>query len=272
MRCAVIVDNPAMPAFLLFTFRASLACFALAFACASVAADSGQLRGELPGGLRERFPVSGIDSKEKADAALAATNGAKFRVENEYKASARECLKNFAVNDCIAGARTLRHDKLAEIDAVEVEANRFKRRDKADRIEADRARHEADRAANAKADADLRARNRKSFDDRSEQARREAAQSAQSAAARAGRPPATHSPLVKLPKPGSAEANAKQRAQNASEQETKVHDATAHREELARRRAHKETERTRRAQERARKDAEMRAAQQPAGTVGAPKQ
>ena len=267
MRCVVIVDNRIMPASLRFAFRCSLACFALAFACASVAADSGQ----LPGGLRERFPMSSIDSNEKADAALAATNGAKLRVENEYKASARECLKNFAVNECVGIARTLRHDKLAEIEAVVVEANRFKRRDKADRIEADRARHEADRAANANADADLRARNRKTYDDRSEQAKREAAQSVQTAAARARRPPALHTPLVKVPKPGSAEANAEKRAKNAGEQETKVREAITHREELARRHAQKESERARRAQERARRDAETQAAQKAAGTVAAPK-
>ncbi|MGI9026785.1 MAG: hypothetical protein ACR2GP_14630 [Burkholderiaceae bacterium] len=226
----------------------SVAALALSFGFPALAAASG--------GLRDRFPASSINSAAKADAALAATSGAKQRVEKEYKDAARECVKKFRVNDCLDEARTLRHDRLADIEAIQVEANRFKRRDKADRIEADSAQRERDRAANAAADADLRAKNRRDYDDRQEQAKREAADRA-----RSGRTSATHSPLVGKPKPGSPEANATQRARNAAEQATKVKEAAVHREQLTRRHAEKEADRARRVQQQARKDAEKKAAQ-----------
>ena len=257
----MIVDNRAMyPSIRNSPLRfSSCICLTLFFACAAGAAETD--------GLRDRFPPASIDSNEKADAALAATSGAKQRAEKEYKASARECLKKFMVNDCVEEARTLRRDRLSRIDAVQVEANRFKRRDKTDRIEAERARRESDRAANAKADADLRARNRNNFDDRSEQAKRDAAERARSDAARARRPAVAHSPMVKVPKSGSPEANAAQRAKNATDQAAKIRDAAAHREELARRHAQKEADRARRAEQQAKKAAARKAAETAAASA-----
>lgn len=243
--------------------RLSLSTLALAFCFSALAAATD--------GLRDRFPASSITSSEKADAALAATSGAKQRVEKEYKDTARECMKKFMVNDCLEEARTLRHDRLADIDAIQVEANRFKRRDKADRIEAERARRESDRGANAAADADLRAKNRRSHDDKQEQARREAADRARVDAAKTGRTPGARTPSIKKPQAGSPEANAANRARNAAEQAAKVRDATAHREELARRHAGKEADRARRAQQQARKEAERKATQTGAGAPAAVK-
>ena len=99
-----------------------------------------------PDGSRDRLPPAAIDSIEKADAALAAAGGDRLRVEKEYKATARECLKKFLVSDCIEEAKMLRRDQLADIEAAQIEANRYKRRAKADRLEAERAKREADRA------------------------------------------------------------------------------------------------------------------------------
>ncbi len=242
--------------------RLSIAALALAFGSSTTAATSD--------GLRDRFPASSIDSTAKADAALAAVGAAKQSVEKEYKATAHECVKKFMVSDCLEEARTQRRDQLADIEAIQVEANRFKRRDKADRLEADRAQREGNRAANAAADADLRAKNRRSYDDRQEQAKREVADRTRTDAARVGRTSTPHSPLIKKPKPGSPEANAEQRSKNAAEQATKVKDAAAHREQLARRHADKEADRARRAQQQARKEAERKAAQAAAGAVDTP--
>ena len=233
--------------------------FASSLPCTAVAAGND--------GLRDRFPASSIGTTEKADAALAATSGAKLRVEIKYKAAARECMKKFMVSDCIEEARTLRHDGLAEIDAVQVEANRFKRRDKADRIEAERAQRESDRAANAQADAELRTKNRQNYDGRQEQAKREAADRARSDATRAGHSPAVHRPLIKGAKPGTPEAAAAQRAKNASGQAAKIRDAAAHREQLAHRHAENEADRARRAKQQAQKEAERKAAQNAAGAT-----
>ena len=256
----MIVDNRAMRSSIRPVLRSSLVCFALFLAqllpFPAIAADA----------LLDRFPPSAIDSNEKADAALSATGGAKQRAESEYKATARECVKKFMVNQCIAQARTLRHDRLADIDAVQLEANRFKRRDKSDRLEAERAQREAERAANAKADAALRARNRQNHDDRQGQAKRDAAERARSEAARAGRAGAARSPLIKVPKPGSPEANAAQRAKNATDQAAKIKDAALHREQLSRRHAEKEADRARRAEQQARKETERKTAQTPAHT------
>ncbi len=237
---------------------ASLAALALSFSSFAFAADDG---------LRDRFPASSIDSTPKADAALAATSGAKQRVEKEYKDTARECMRKFRVNDCLEEARTRKRDRLADIEAIQVKANRFKRRDKAERIEADRTQREKARAANTAADADLRAKNRRDYDERQAQARRERADRTRADTAKAGRTSAPHTPMIRKAKPGNAEANAAQRAKNAAEQAAKVRDAAAHREQLARRHAEKEADRARRAQ--ARKDAERKAAQTAAGASSA---
>lgn len=234
--------------------RSSFACLALLLAFQAAAADA----------LRDRFPRSSIDSIEKADAALAAADGARQRAEKEYKASASECMKKFMVNDCIEEARTLRHDRLADIDAVQVEANRFRRNDKAERLETERAKREADRAANASADASLRAKNRLSYDERQRQAKRDAEERARSEAARAGRVASPRKPQITSPKPGSPEANAARRAKNSTDQAAKIKDAAAHREQLARRHALKEADRARRVQQQVRKEAEIEAAREAA--------
>lgn len=244
-------------------------CLALVFLSCVAVSIPGISLAAGPAGLHDRFPPGTIDSAEKADAALAATDGEKLSVEKEYQAAARECMKKFMVNDCLDAARTRRRDRLSDVDALRIEANRYKRRDKADRIEAERAKREADRAANAKADADLRARNREAYESRQRQAKREAADRAREEAARAGRPPAAHRP-VKSPKPGSPEAEAAQRAKNAAAQAARIREAAAHREQLARRHAQREAERARRAQARAKKAAERDAAQRPGGTAAKP--
>ena len=262
----MIVDNRAMHA----SNRISWARLALGLPITALALSFGSAFAAADGGLRDRFPASSITSTAKADAALAATGGAKERVEKEYRDTARECMKKFMVTACLDEARTQRRDRLADIEAIQVEATRFKRRDKADRVEADRAQREGNRAANAAADADLRAKNRRAYDERQAQAKREVADRTRTDAARVGRPPATHSPSIKKARPGSPEASAGQRARNAAEQATKVTDAAAHREQLARRHAEKEANRARRAQQQARKEAERKAAQPATGAIAVP--
>lgn len=243
------------------SFRsASRPCLALAFACFVALSIPGVAPAAGAGELRDRFPAGAIDSIVKADSALAAADGEKLRVERDYQATARECMKKFMVNDCLDAARTVRRDRLSDIEALRIEANRYKRRDKADRIESERAKREAERAANAKADAELRARNREAYESRQRQAKREAADRAREGAARAGRPPAARGPLIKSPKPGSPEAQAAQRAKNAAAVAARIREAAAHREQLARRHAQREAERARRAQDRAKKEAERNAA------------
>ena len=199
------------------------------------------------GSLRAQFPPSSIDSVERADAALGATAGAKGRVENEYKSDARGCMKTFMVNDCLDQARTLQRKRLTEIESVELEANRYKRKDRADRTEADRARREAERTGNQKADADLRARNRTNFDSKKAQAQRDDAAKTESAKNR--------KPTAKRTAPVVPATDAALRAKNAADHASKVGEAKTHQVEIKRRLAAKAAERKRRAEEKAVKDA-----------------
>lgn len=199
--------------------------------------------------LRQQFPVGSIDSVARADAALSETAGAKARVVKDYMATARECMKAILVNDCLDRARLLQQKRLADIDAVELDANRFKHRDHADKLDADRAQREAERQAKAPADADQRAKNRRTFDDRQGQAARDIADRRKSDERRAKSPP------KKPQAPGTPEVSAAQRAKNATDYANKVKEVNEHESAIQRNLAGKAGDRRRRAEAKAVKDA-----------------
>jgi colicin import membrane protein len=271
-----MIDNRAMSATTLDStkHRRSRLCATIASAAMiAIGLIDAHAQTALPADtLRQQFPAESIDSVQRADAALAATNGAKARVEKDYKAAARECVKKLLVNACLDEQRSLQRKRLADIDGVELEANRFKRRDRADHLEAERAKREADRAANAKADAELRAHNRKDFEDKQAQAKRDAAQRARSDAIKVNgaATKGPHKPAIKVSPPGSAEADAATRSKNATQFANKVAAATQHREEIERRMAAKEADRKKRAEAKAAKDAKTvpPAAVTPSSTAG----
>jgi len=196
-------------------------------------------------GFRERYPTAALDSIPKADAALGAARTERARVERDYRTDARACMDRFLVNDCLNAARESRRKQLADVDAVEVDANRFKRRDRAEKSDAELARREAERAANEKADADLRARNKSTFDSRLSNAQRDADKAATRVAPSPKKPP---------PQPDAAAA-AVQRAKNVEAHQQKIEDAAEHRADLERRRAEKVAARKKRAAEKAAKAA-----------------
>lgn len=210
----------------------------------AIAAGSGP---EL-GSLRARFPATTIDTVERADAALAATAGAKGQVEKDYRSDAQGCAKAFLVNDCLDRARELRKKRLDEITSVEVEADRFKRKDRSARTEADRARREAERTANQKTDDAQRARSRESFDGKQVQAQRDEAAKANATQSR--------KPSPKRAPPPAADDAAK-RSKNAAGYTNKVSEAKAHEAEIARRVAANTADRKRRAEEKAAKAAKV---------------
>lgn len=207
------------------------------------------------GSLRAQFPSSTIDSVERADAALAATAGAKGQVEKGYKSDSRGCMTTFMVNDCLDKARELQRKRLSEIDGVELEANRFKRKDHADKLDADRARRESERVAGQKADTEQRSRNRQSYDEKQTRAKRDEAAAAESAK---NRKPTAKKPPVPVPVTEAA-----QRAKNAADYTTKVTEARTHQQEIARRIAAKDADRKRRGEEKAEKDAKTAATVRP---------
>ena len=259
-----MIDNPSMrPSTLGFLrpFRPIARCAALCALVASLMTVSATAQQPASSGpLATQFPAASIDSVPRADAALAATSSARSRVESEFKAAARACGSDFLVNACLDRARDVQRARLADIDAVELEANRYKRRERADRLDADRAKREAARTANEKADADLRARNRTTYDQKQVQAARENAKRAASDVRRTASP-RVHKPAVTASAPASAETAARQRAKNAADYATKQGDAEVHQAEIKRRLAEKTAERKRRAEEKAAKDARSVAAQ-----------
>lgn len=240
-----MLDNRAMPASLnrVRSVLSACAVVALTVGCSlAVAAGAGP---EL-GSLRGRFPATTIDTVERADAALAATAGAKGQVEKDYRSDAQGCAKTFLVNDCLDRARELRKKRLDEITSVELEADRFKRKDRSARTEADRARREADRAANQKTDDRQRARSRESFDSKQAQAKRDDA--AKEKGTQTRKPTAKHAPPP-------APDDAAKRAKTAASYTNKVSEAKAHEAEIARRVAANTADRKRRAEEKAAKAA-----------------
>ncbi len=212
------------------------------------------------GGFRDRYPPSSIDSVGKADAAIADAGREKARVESEYRTSSRACMDRVLVNSCLETARDLHRKRLSEIGAVEVEANRFKRRDKQDRLDADRARKDAEDEEKRKAEAPMRSKNQADFDARQKAAAEDAARNARqgSRARPKPRPPAQTA--------SQEEGAAAERAKNASDYAQKVKDANEHRVELERRRSQNQTERARKAEARA---AKMKAATDAANAAGA---
>ena len=241
-----MLDNPAMRPPIRGARWVRSACAFVVLAGVLSVANAARPAPEL-GSLRARFPSSTIDSVERADAALAATAGAKGQVEKDYKADAQGCAKTFLVNDCMDGARELQRKRLDEITSVELEANRFKRKDRADRTEADRARRESERTANQKTDDAQRARNRENFDGKQAQAKRDDAAKARTTQAR--------KPTSKRAAPPPPSDDAALRAKNAASYASKVDEAKVHKAEIARRVAANTADRKRRAEEKAAKDA-----------------
>ncbi|WP_426338994.1 hypothetical protein ACN9MZ_21820 [Pseudoduganella sp. S-14] len=89
-------------------------------------------------------------SVEQADARLAQVKKDREAVEAEFNASEALCYDKFFVNSCIDKAKEQRRLRLAELRAVEVEANYFKRRNAVearDRELEDRAQKDAAEAA-----------------------------------------------------------------------------------------------------------------------------
>jgi hypothetical protein len=96
-----------------------------------------------------------VASVEEADARLAQVAKDRAAAEGEYAASEQVCYSKFFVNNCLDKAKELRRARLVELRAIEIDANRFKRksavelrdRELEDRNERD-AREVASRAAN----------------------------------------------------------------------------------------------------------------------------
>jgi colicin import membrane protein len=84
-----------------------------------------------------RYPSGSIRSVQAADQALAEMEQARSHIETNFAEDERACFSKFFVTSCMDVAKEARRQALAQIRQVEVEANAFKRRARAE--ERDRA-------------------------------------------------------------------------------------------------------------------------------------
>ena len=94
--------------------------------------------------------VPPAETVEQADARLAQVKEERTVAESAFAAQEAVCYKKFFVNNCLDKAKEQRRARLAELRAIEIDANHFKRKfavDERDRDLDQRARKDADDAA-----------------------------------------------------------------------------------------------------------------------------
>ena len=109
-------------------------------------AASGALAESLAG-VAQRYPAGSILNVEDAERALADAAIQREAVEQRYVAEQSNCYTKFFATNCMDEARERRRKTLAEIRAVEIQANEFKRKARA----AERDRETAQRIAESEA-------------------------------------------------------------------------------------------------------------------------
>ena len=100
---------------------------AMMLACAALSACSYVL---LPPNMQHVAPTSA--SLAEADRKLADATARRAAIEAEFAASEQVCYKKFFVNSCLEKAKEKRREALAVVRSIEVEAELYQRRDKAD--------------------------------------------------------------------------------------------------------------------------------------------
>jgi hypothetical protein len=207
-----------------FAFN-SLRNAALLLACAALSACSFVL---LPPNVQHVAPKS--SSVAEADRKLAEATARRAAVEAEFASSESVCYTKFFVNSCLDKAREKRRSELAVLRAIEIEAELFKRKDKADAR--DRALAEA--LKEDEAEASERAANPRP--ERTE----EPAPPPKPMAARVNREAANAAKLKRIAE--KEQADAAKRAANAARFEAKRLESERRQAERAKRQAEREAE------------------------------
>jgi colicin import membrane protein len=184
----------------------------------------------------QRYPAGSIESIETADRVLADVIKERSAVETKFMDRERACYAKFFTTSCVNAAKEQRRSALADLRAVEVEADAFKRRAKV----ADR-----DKALEAKrTDAETEAVKRIEKGKDKELAREKVSAKPD---ARADVPVANDRAAqhqAKMMKLQAEEAvNAQKRANNVAAYEKKVRDAEARQREIAAKKEEKERKR-----------------------------
>lgn len=99
--------------------------------------------------VMERYPAGSIHSEERADQALKDIELERRAIDARFAKSERACYDKFFATDCLQKAKDLRRDALARMRSIEIEANTFKRRSRAEEREKAAAERTAKREAQA---------------------------------------------------------------------------------------------------------------------------
>lgn len=218
-------------------FRQSAIGIAISLAMAGVMSQP------LNDSVHTRYPVGAISSTEQADRALAEASGERNAIEQRFAAEQGNCYTKFFATTCMDESRERRRKALADVRAVEIEANEFKRRERA----AERDREVAQRIADSEA-------KRVEREQQSQQAKAGAVEKQDAGTVS----PAHHSGPSQAERTAQHEAklqriqaeeaaNAAKRAENVAAYERKQREAEEHLKEVENRKAEKERERARKA-------------------------
>ena len=82
-----------------------------------------------PERLKARYPTGSITTVKQADRALAEVQKGRKQIEARMKADETACYKTFMANRCVTDAKARRRAALAGIKPIQIEADRFKRRE-----------------------------------------------------------------------------------------------------------------------------------------------
>ena len=85
--------------------------------------------------LVSRYPAGTISSVQVAQAALADVDSARRETEQRFSSQRAECFEKFFTSSCLADAKEERRAALHNIRKVEVEANAFLRKERANERE-----------------------------------------------------------------------------------------------------------------------------------------
>lgn len=193
------------------------------------------------GSVGMRYPAGSIRSVEAAELALAAASKERNEVEQRFVAEKRTCYAKFFAAACMDDAKEQRRQALAQLRAVEIEANAFKRQAHAlerDQISAEkRAREEKDRLERVG-----RQQEHSSAPRPEDGEPKDHAFDTTPAVTTPSERKARHEAKLRRLRADEA-ADAKRRADNVAAYEKKVQAAQAHQKEVQDKKAEKERER-----------------------------
>ena len=125
--------------------QVAAAIFALSLGAAS-SGWAAQPAPSLAAPLLQRYPAGSIATREQADGALEEAKATRTALQEEFKKSSEACYERFFATACIDVAKERRRAGLSAVRKVEVEANAWVRRERAedrDRATAERMRKSA---------------------------------------------------------------------------------------------------------------------------------